>query len=179
MDRSAYHHGHLPDALIAAATRLLDEPGAAAFSLREVARRVGVSPSAAYRHYADRDALLGAVAAAGFVSLSAAMRADRGADPADWFMATGRAYVRHARAHPARFALMFGGVRAPAGDAWAVLTEALDGLDLPAQTRPGAELVAWSAVHGLARLLIDGAIPAEGADAAIERVLYGVLRALR
>lgn len=182
MARDAYHHGNLRQALIDAASTAIEAQGLDAFSLRETARSVGVSPSAAYRHFADRDALLAAVAGAGFDALGAAMRAGRGTDPRAWFLATGRAYVHFARARPATFALMFGPRgRAPlpaGGAAYTLLTEAIDGLGLPPETRPGAELVAWAAVHGLARLLNDGALAAADAAPATERVLAGVLRGL-
>lgn len=181
MNRSSYHHGDLANALVAAAIELIKAHGPQGFSLREAARTVGVSPSAAYRHFADREALLAAVAADGFARLADALRAARVADPTQSFRDVGRAYIRFAVDHPAEFAVMFTGRASGAStseSAYDLLTAALDRLGLPGYTRPGAEIVAWSAVHGLSRLLIDGAIPPEREAEVTDRVLAGVTRAL-
>src|SRR5436190_24145857 len=100
---STYHHGNLRPALLAGAAKILEKEGVTALSLREAARRAGVSHNAPYRHFADRDALLAALAAEGFQMLGEAMRAHDGRE-------MGEAYVRFALAHPERFRLMFGGV---------------------------------------------------------------------
>ncbi len=103
--RSTYHHGHLRLALIAAARALLDEGGANAVGLREAARRVGVSPTATYRHFRDKEALLAAVAAEGFREFGAALAAaGRASEP---LSAMGAAYVDFALARPGMFRLMF------------------------------------------------------------------------
>ena len=76
-NRSSYHHGALRPALIAAARALLDEGGPEAVGLREAARRVGVSPTATYRHFKDKEALLAALAVEGFREFGAALAAVR------------------------------------------------------------------------------------------------------
>ncbi|MBN8617163.1 MAG: helix-turn-helix transcriptional regulator, partial [Deltaproteobacteria bacterium] len=72
--QDAYHHGDLRNSLVEEAVRVVEREGLEAFSLREVARRVGVSANAAYRHFADKDALLGAVASHGLGVLARRMR---------------------------------------------------------------------------------------------------------
>jgi AcrR family transcriptional regulator len=91
-----YHHGDLRAALIESGTKLLRERGAAALSLREVAKAAGVSHAAPYRHFEDKAQLLAAIAAAGFERLRAAMQkaaADHPEDPRSQLIAAGEAYV--------------------------------------------------------------------------------------
>lgn len=187
--RATYHHGDLHEALLAAATDLARDGGPDAVVLREVTRRVGVAPNAAYRHFADHHALLEAVCAASMSALAVAIEAaledvDAGDDPAavarSRLRAVGVGYLRFAQAEPGLFRTAFS-VPADMQDAAAadragpsgltpfqLLGAALDGLVdagvLPARRRPGAEFLAWSAVHGLAVLVIDG--PLRGMDAA-------------
>jgi AcrR family transcriptional regulator len=177
LSRDAYHHGDLRNALVAAAVRLIEEGGPAAFSLREAAREVGVSANAAYRHFDDKSALMTAVATHGFEQLASRMlramdRAARGqvTGPISVarFKAVGRAYVEFAGDRPELFRVMFGTSGAEcreAGDSpvetpWALLGKALDALVddglLAVDRRPGAELKAWSVVHGFASLALDG-----------------------
>ena len=155
---TTYHHGNLRHALLRAAAQTLEKEGVAALSLRDAARRAGVSHNAPYRHFADRDALLAALATEGFAMLGEAMRGHAGKQ-------MGEAYVSFALAHPQRFRLMFGGVVPMAKDAelqeaaaatYRALVEAFK--DLP---RPElAAAAAWSLVHGLANLLLDGHLAA-------------------
>ena len=178
--KQTYHHGDLRNALVDAAVHLLESGGVDGFSLRGVAREVGVSANAAYRHFDDKSALLTAVAQYGFERLGARMRramaASRGRGPAAAavarFKATGRAYVEFALAQPELFDVMFG--RSGAANlesAWAtqdpespygLLGGALDELVshgvLPEDGRPGGELKAWATVHGFACLCLDGAV---------------------
>src|SRR5215217_151305 len=98
-----YHHGNLRPALLRAADKILEKEGVAALSLREAARQAGVSHNAPYRHFADRQSLLAALAAEGFELLAAAMRGHSGKE-------MGEAYVRFALEHPQRFRLMFSGM---------------------------------------------------------------------
>src|SRR5947209_13578889 len=104
--RTTYHHGNLGPALIAAARDLLDASGPGAVSLREAARRVGVSATATYRHFIDKDHLLAAVAAEGYREFTERLRA--AGDSADGFSSLGVAYIEFAMAHPGLFRLMFG-----------------------------------------------------------------------
>ncbi|MBM4360070.1 MAG: TetR/AcrR family transcriptional regulator [Deltaproteobacteria bacterium] len=177
--RDAYHHGDLRNALVGSAVRLIEASGPGAFSLREAAREVGVSANAAYRHFDDKSALLTAVAADGFARLAERMRramesAERsrgkGLASVARFKAVGRAYVDFAVDHPALFRVMFGEHGAACRteepeDAttetpWTLLGQSLDALVvdglLSPERRHGAELQAWSVVHGFASLAMDG-----------------------
>src|SRR6202047_518121 len=107
-ESGTYHHGDLRAACLSAALELLEEGGATALSLRAVARRARVSPAAPYRHYADRDALVSAVAAVGYRELAESLAA---ASPApstpDDLAAVAAAYVQFALQRPALFRVMF------------------------------------------------------------------------
>ncbi|EGJ11056.1 TetR/AcrR family transcriptional regulator [Rubrivivax benzoatilyticus] len=163
--RRAYHHGDLRAALREAAERVLVERGAAEVSLREVARAVGVSHAAPYRHYASREALLADIAAGGFDRLRAVFAAlPEPADPAARFVAMARAYVDFAVAQPAIYRLMLGPevrkadhpVLAEAGHrVLGTLRQALVALGVPAPATNEA-MAAWGFAHGLAQLLVDG-----------------------
>jgi AcrR family transcriptional regulator len=185
-----YHHGDLRQALLAAAQDLLERQGAAALSLREVARAAGVSHNAPYRHFADREALLAALAAAGFARLAAEMEvAAATAPPAGRLRAAGRAYLGFAAAHRPLFLLMFGpGIRKSrhpalaeaAAGAMAVLQRAAaEGSPGAARAPRAAAIGAWALVHGLAHLIADGQIAEDpGADghaalAAEAMAIYG------
>lgn len=170
----AYHHGNLRQALIDGAKTLIAERGPDGFNLRELARRVGVSHNASYRHFADKEALLAAVAEEGFLGLGASFAAsmDPAASPAEAFAAAGHAYVLWALDHPSSFRVMFrmtdAGERYPtlqaAGmAAFQVLLDLVTAAQAEGAIGPGdpklLALTAWSTVHGLARLIVDGAIP--------------------
>ncbi|WP_343717971.1 TetR/AcrR family transcriptional regulator [Inquilinus sp.] len=155
-----YHHGDLRRALVAAARALLEESGPEALSLRDVARRVGVSHNAPYRHFPTKQALLAAVAAEGFAILSARLAEL----PPEAGMAAGfRAYLGFAREQPGLYRLMFDGGLQKSGDPalWAVGERAYDGLRqavlslAPAADR-AAVVAAWAQLHGLALLVISG-----------------------
>lgn len=171
-EHERYHHGDLRRALLDATLELIETRGLAELSLRAVARAAGVSHAAPYHHFADRRALLAAVAEEGFHSLRDAMlaRAERAADPASRLQEAGIAYVIFALAHPAHFRVMFSPELAERGD-YAALREAAQGSQavlLSAIERcQGAGLIgagdtavlglaAWAQVHGLATLLLDG-----------------------
>lgn len=166
----AYHHGELPAALIAAARALLAEDGTEALSLRAVARRAGVSAMAPYRHFPDKEALLAAVAAEGFRDLATVLEAADRAGPAEQaLLEQGVAYIRFACTHTALFRLMFGPPRTgphPAlkrheGRAFTILAERV-AAETPEPLRHSRTLAAWSLVHGLASLMIDGQIDMTG-----------------
>lgn len=171
--RSTYHHGHLRPALIEAARALLDEGGPDAVGLREAARRVGVSPTATYRHFRDKDALLAAVAAEGFREFAAALaEAGRRGEP---LSAMGAAYVDFALARPGMFRLMFSPLmarrehypelRAAADEAFAQLRRGVESRAPEGEGVEAAAIAAWSLVHGLSHLILDGVLPRESAQA--------------
>ncbi|HWT71491.1 MAG TPA: TetR/AcrR family transcriptional regulator [Oxalicibacterium sp.] len=179
--RSSYRHGDLRRALIDAGVQLARTGGPDAVVLREATRQVGVVPNAAYRHFADRNDLLQAVCSAAQSELAIAMESElascpRGANAADIararLRAVGTGYLRFALAEPGLFRTAFSvhenlekaAIPDMAGKSgltpFQLLGAALDdmlaaGL-MPAERRPFAEVLAWSAVHGLAMLLIDG-----------------------
>ena len=183
--RKPYHHGALNSALVEASIALAREGGPDRVILREAARAAGVSHSAAYRHFADREALLAEVSRHARGELAAEMRrrVARAKGPRQRLRAVGTAYIDFALAEPGLFRTAFTSHpatsptadqdRADAGSAGAgadpfdILGEVLDqcqaaGLLNP-DRRPGAEIAVWSAVHGLANLLLDGPLPRTGA----------------
>jgi AcrR family transcriptional regulator len=176
-----YRHGNLPFALVATARQIIDESGMQAVGLRETARRVGVSATAAYRHFASKEDLLASVAAEGFRELGAAMeRANRGPNP---LSRAGLAYVEFARQNPGLFRLMFGPVLAERAK-YPALQAATDGVEArllggvaELDRRPLddnlAAMAAWGLVHGLSNLVVDGFIPAERAGSLAEQILAG------
>lgn len=193
--RTTYHHGDLRNALVEAGARLAEEGGPEGVGIRAAARRVGVTPTAAYRHFGGAEELLGAVRERAFAALGRAVQEEvakvdsgggAGAVAVHRLHAIGRGYVRFALAEPGLFRTAFGqgGGTLPAegtaGTASAIglLSGVLDDLvasgALPPERRPLAEVAAWSAVHGLARLLLDGPLaplPAHAREAALERTL--------
>jgi AcrR family transcriptional regulator len=204
--KTPYHHGDLRHALLEAALDLVTTQGVEAFSLREAARELGVSPAAAYRHFADKAALLQALALEGLgrlaLAMERAMERAHGAPgsparAAAELAAVGEAYLEFAVRHPAHFRVMFGPYcphgeleevppeAAPHGrDPFQILVDALDALvatgAVPGAARQGAEVVAWSAVHGLASLIVSGSLllsPAERAQS-LALVLRSVLQGL-
>jgi len=164
----SYHHGDLRHALIAAARRILEERGSSAVSLREVARTAGVSHNAPYRHFPTREAMLAAVAMEGFAELAQALR---GAQAAGSLRAMGQAYVDFALANRGLFRLMFGEEIRKSGHP-ALMETAQAALSLlntaiaPSGRWPerAATVAAWSLVHGLAQLILDGQLADELTD---------------
>ncbi|GAA3193738.1 TetR/AcrR family transcriptional regulator [Actinocorallia longicatena] len=179
-----YHHGSLPETLVTHAVALLDEAGAEAVAVREVARRAGVAPSAPFRHFPDRAALLAAVTEAVAVDFSERQLAAVTSAGALPFKALGTAFVDYALAHPHRFALVrgavFGGARTPALEAGhRDFTGRVTELIVAAQERgelrrDDPELIrvaAQALVYGLSQMFVDGYLDASRAEALIDRVL--------
>lgn len=162
---SPYHHGDLRAALLQTAEEMLEKEGLAALSLREVARRAGVSHNAPYRHFPDRDSLLAALAAEGFEQFAEALEKRPRRE-------MGEAYVEFALAHPQRFRLMFGGVQ-PGSDrrAYEALKKSFADLGDGAEYAAAA---AWGLVHGLAHLLLDGHFAAHPRQRFVREVLSTV-----
>lgn len=199
--RARYHHGDLRNALVEAATGLARIGGPQAVVLREVARRAGVTHNAAYRHFADRQELVDEVGVRAMGELASAMALaigplDDDVDPTAAaearLRAGGRGYVRFALAEPGLFRTAFASAAGqPPGPAvpvtpWTLLTGVLDdaaaaGVVAP-ERRAGAEITAWSAVHGLAVLLLDGPLtqlPDPARTAALEELLTTVVHGFR
>lgn len=200
--KRSYHHGDLRAALVDAAIEVIGERGLHGLSLRECARRADVSHAAPYRHFADKNALLLAIAQLGFERLAAAGIAAMAGidDPRDRLDAYGVAYVRFAVDNPVLFRVMFTaeidasrGVELgqvvdtsePAeGDeagAFALLVESAAALIDDGDDPREAALAAWSLPHGLAMLVLDGRIPREEAStpAQVERLMRTIFAAWR
>jgi AcrR family transcriptional regulator len=165
-----YHHGDLRRALVLKGMERLAEGPADEFSLRELARSIGVSATAVYRHFPDKAALLTELCIEGDHMLAEAFRkAMAKVKPGqEAFDEMGRAYVRFALAHPALFRLMMSpaGERRAEGEASAMLVDALKGLSGPGLSqaeRDAQRVKAWSLVHGLAMLMLDGLVPSNKA----------------
>jgi AcrR family transcriptional regulator len=163
--KAGYHHGDLRTALIDAGLQLTRAGGPEALTIREATRRVGVSPNAAYRHFADREALLQAVAIAIQHRMTARMRASvRRRGPAELLRAVGIGYIKFALDEPGWFAVaFFGGARSDqtaSAPPYLALVGALDAMAgagaLSPERRDGAEWPCWSAVHGFAELALHG-----------------------
>ena len=195
-ERRSYRHGDLRSALLTAGIELARAGGPGAVVLREATRRAGVSPNAAYRHFVDHRALLRAVCAHAMGQLARAMEQEQAAVPAlpepetarARLRAVGAGYLRYAQAEPGLFRTAFTAAAElttehdPTGEGglspFQLLGAALDALVevglLPPDRRPDAEMTAWSAVHGLSTLLLDG--PLQHLDPLhVERVTAQVL----
>lgn len=171
--RRGYHHGNLPEALVAAALDLIAEKGPAGFTFAEAARSAGVSPAAPYRHFRDREALMAEVARRGFERLGADLADawnDGEPDPVKAFETVGRAYLAFARSEPAFYVAMFESQVAPdaspelaraADGAFAVVRQASQAVcaTIPGDSRPPALMVGlhvWSLAQGIASLFARG-----------------------
>lgn len=170
---ASYHHGDLRSALLREAAALIAEAGVEGVTMRSLSQRVGVSRTAPYRHFADKEALLVAVAADGFQALRERLQAAQTGGRSEalvQFEEMGAAYVAFATSHPAHYRLMYG-KEALQRDRHPELHEAANAIydELGAliqryqeegviRSGPAGELayVAWSTVHGLASLLVDG-----------------------
>lgn len=163
----SYHHGNLRESLLQAAEATLAERGVHGTTLRDVAKAAGVSHAAPYHHFASLYDLLAAVAERGFIALGDAMEeASSTPDTHERLLQIGQAYVRCARAQPARFRLMFAPQLAGV-TSYPTLSAASDrafGLLMSAACAhdsingPELALTGWSLSHGLSNLLIDGAL---------------------
>ncbi|WP_285028092.1 TetR/AcrR family transcriptional regulator [Plantibacter sp. ME-Dv--P-122b] len=190
MSRSttAYHHGNLGPALEDAALELMRTQGHATLSLREVARRAGVSHNAPYHHFGDRTALLKRLSERGMAELLDAMREEReataGRDPREAAVRIGSTYVHYAAQHPERFRLIYDPevcVPGSPSEAMAPLIGGVEALlaETTASLAPGADpqviaaltTAVWAAVHGLAELVVAGHISEVEARPALEALL--------
>ena len=183
MAKESYHHGNLREALLDAALAILKEQGLGALSLREVARRSGVSPGAPYHHFKSKGDLVCDLARARLEHLDQMSRKavkDK-KTPQEKLKAIGVAYVLYAAENPAEFRLMFSPERGSPltqerpedAPVFRVLLEVVDELrEAGLKTeRDVAAITAWSLVHGLADLLVDGPLQALSADLVKVRAL--------
>ena len=196
MPRSTYHHGNLREDLGDAAVELVRGAGPEAVTVRELARQLEVSPAAIYRHFLDRDAVLAEVARRARMALAHRMadaqggvrRRDPRARAVERVLAVGRAYLTFAREEPNLLAVAFlpfqaGTPEPEEPNPWGVLVGALDEVlrvgAMPPERRPGAELIAWSTVHGFAILRSSRALQTSGVgEPDQEALLQGIARAL-
>jgi AcrR family transcriptional regulator len=201
-DARPYHHGDLQRAILNAAFDVLSESQSTEFSLRELARRAGVSHNAPYKHFADKRELLAAVSAVGFERLEGDMQRAQVdlLDPRARLKASMRAYVENGAMNPALYRLMFGGYLTEGGDrrpaveraaGWkmraiivATITDGAFGEPLADTTGnipyiDGAILVLWSQIHGLTSLIIDGLVgPASSLPDLTDHALEAIIRGL-
>jgi AcrR family transcriptional regulator len=183
--RKPYHHGNLQQTLLETAVQLISEVGPAGFTLREVARRANVSHNAPYRHFADREELLAAVAAQGFRELTQAMTkaAKQQPDALSRLKHAGLAYIEFALRRPEHFAVMFDAPAAKRGllkefphhktpDSAEAAKESFEKLvslvkscqdegRLPSGETLQFALLAWTMVHGIAKLATARRLPLE------------------
>jgi AcrR family transcriptional regulator len=174
--KTTYHHGDLRQALLKAALVILKDQDVKNLSLRQVARQAGVSHTAPYRHFADRAALLEAVAEEGFIEFGCYLRkavAQANAEPIESLKATGEAYVRYALEHPTHFRLMFSYVPScltpgstlptTAQSTFQILVDVIASGQAAGVIKAGnpneLAIGRWALVHGLAMLLLDGMLP--------------------
>jgi AcrR family transcriptional regulator len=180
--KATYHHGDLRAALVRAAMELLDERGESELSLRSVARRAGVSPAAPYRHYADREALVSAVAAVGYRELAERLAAAHPSPSTPEQLASvAVAYVQFALERPALFRIMFGepcdrdsDERVAATAAVAVYVRAIVERSFPQADSDALATAVWALVHGLAFLYLDGKLDAATPSIVADRVTAAI-----
>ncbi len=181
MAKAGYHHGDLRATILRHAARLVAERGADGISLRELARTAGVSHAAPAHHFTDRRGLFTALAAQGFRMLAAAL-----SDARPEFSDAALAYVRFAVDHPGHYAVMFDGSLVEQGDAELLAARSAAGAELAAGVRTlkdpraeqdpqGAQLAAWSLVHGFAMLWLGGAVDTDGDPVHVAQRLAGML----
>lgn len=191
--RKPYHHDNLRNTLLDQAIRLIGEVGPVALTLREIARRAGVSHNAPYRHFRDRDDLLAAVAAQGYRELTEAMlaAAKRESHPVERLKSAGLAYVSFALRRPEHFTVIFDapvpkhahpGTTAAAERAFSTLQALVkacqDAGQLPAIDSLQLALLAWTMVHGIAKLAITGRLPFRSRKAVLTFAEFVIDRSL-
>jgi AcrR family transcriptional regulator len=188
----SYHHGALAEAMVEQATAEVRERGSESVSLRRIAGTLGVSPSAAYNHFPDKDGLLHEVGERGHVELDRRMglavakhRAKTNAGAVARFRALGEAYFSFAVDEPNLFLLTFGrmcfnaGAEKEESGPYARLAGSLDELQarglLRAGIRPNLDLTVWAAVHGMCVLILEGGVPAAASNVLLDSLNQLVL----
>ncbi|MDO3722815.1 TetR/AcrR family transcriptional regulator [Marinobacter sp. chi1] len=175
---ATYHHGNLPEQALELGLAVVREHGDAAIALRGLAKQLGVSAPALYRHFSDRDSLLAELAIYGFRALRQRLQSVEQAEPGQALVDIGLVYVAFAQDEPNLYRLMFGGRVLPKGihpqldqagrEAFQVLEESVARAQAVGTLKPlPLSLVtaaAWSLVHGLSQLTIDGHLPMAEAE---------------
>ncbi len=202
--RSKYHHGNLHDALLEAACQLVQQTGVASVGLRKVAKRVGVTPTAAYRHFANLEALLNELKQIALATLYARMvrelnQVPKGGDEAAYTLAqlraVGYSYVDFALTEPGLFRTAFAqhgathhetSMHHTSTDPYRLLSQLVETLThtgrLTPEKQPYAEIALWASMHGIATLLLDGPLARLSASArkvAIDRTIAMALAGLQ
>lgn len=192
--KDGYHHGNLANALLEAVAGIVSEKGVSGVSLREAARRAGVSHSAPAHHFGDKEGLLSALAEQGFgylaTAMVAAVAAAQGKSDLDQMKAMGKAYVTFAASYPAHFDVMFRSgldksmhntLHNAAQATFMVLhskaTDLVDKGRFPGVDPRDLSVFFWSLVHGLASLWVDGSLPQVLADKDLDELIEGALTA--
>ncbi|MEN0067518.1 MAG: TetR/AcrR family transcriptional regulator [Myxococcota bacterium] len=185
--RSGYHHGDLRAALVTEALALIEERGVEGLSLREVARRAGVSRAAPYHHFKNKEAMAAAVAESGFRELARCMDAiDDLGDPNAELEACGRAYLAFALKNPTLYRLMFGTkieamsdhpeLQDAARDSFGRLEGRLARMGGSWSDAQAIAMAIWASMHGMALLIIDNLGPYDtAAPANVERWTEAVM----
>jgi AcrR family transcriptional regulator len=164
--------------VLKAAVELMNKEGLAALSMREVARRAGVSHQAPYHYFENREAILAAIAEEGFKNFNAALESASGRHATDRLVAAGRIYVEFALSHPAHFHVMFRpelvdlrkypSAQAEASRGFGILQSLVDGLVkeklIPTRLAGGMTVLTWSFVQGLSGLLLEGPLAQMAGD---------------
>lgn len=171
--KSSYHHGDLRKALIDQAISIIEEEGAEQVTLRRLGREVGVSPMAAYRHFASKEDLLQYVAQQGFVTLTEILQSADDSPLHERLLSQGVNYIQFAISHPAHYRVMFSTLNmgdwndalTRAGQlAFQTMADTITAMSHKYRLRnrltaAEAALICWSNVHGVSELLLSGKLP--------------------
>jgi AcrR family transcriptional regulator len=172
--RSAYHHGDLRRALIDEALLMLREVRPEALSMRELARRLGVSLGAPHHHFVDKDELFAAIAQMAFAELASqiAAKVTRDSDPRAQLALVARTYLQFAQAQPMRYRVMylpqladrarFAALHQTGGHALSLLSAGFERVGVPAERARTRAIACWSTLHGFAMLSLDALLPESG-----------------
>jgi AcrR family transcriptional regulator len=178
--RTGYHHGDLRRALIDEALLMLRDVRPEALSMRELARRLGVSLGAPHHHFAEKDELFAAIAQVAFAELAASVAAKftREPDAVAKLALAAHAYLEFAQAEPMRYRVMylpqladrrrFAALHETGGHALSLLSAGFEHAGVPRERAMTRAVACWSALHGFAMLRLDALLPDSGPSVADE-----------